>query len=109
MTGWLVYSTHPSPEQARETAALLLQQGLAACCNLLPGIESHYLWEGAAQQAQQEVAMVSKTSAAQAKACVAAIARLHPYDCPAVLSWPAGGGNPAFLAWLEATASGPEA
>lgn len=100
----LIYSTHPSLEQARETASLLLDQKLAACCNILGAIESHYEWEGKREQAQ-EVAMLSKTTEAHAARVMRVIQSAHPYDCPAILQIPLMGGNPAFLDWVSATIS----
>lgn len=97
----LIYSTHPSPEQARETASALLDAQLVACCNLLPAMESHYVWAGKRETAA-ECVLLSKTSAAQAEAVMATIKTLHPHDCPAVLEIPVKGGNPAFLAWVAA-------
>ncbi len=98
----LIYSTHPSAEQARQTADSLLNETLAACCNILPGAESHYVWEGE-RQVSAEWVMLSKTSETQAHAVMHAIRAQHPYDNPAILQIPLNGGNPTFLAWVEKT------
>lgn len=95
----LIYSVHPSREQARETATILLDEKLVACCNILGEIESHYEWEGKREQGN-EVAMISKTSKAGAARVIAAITVKHPYECPAVLQIPLEGGNEAFLNWI---------
>lgn len=96
----LLYSVHPSLEQARDSAAALLDANLVACCNILPGMESHYDWEGKRETAT-ECVMLSKTTASQAAAATETIKNLHPYDCPAIVEIPIQGGNPAFLAWVE--------
>lgn len=96
----LLYSLHPSLEQARASAASLLDHQLAACCNIIPAVESHYVWEGKRERAE-EYAMVSKTSEPLASQAIEQLKSLHPYDCPAVLKLPVTGGNPAFLAWID--------
>ena len=96
----LIYSTHPSLEQARQTAHALVAESLAACCNILPAMESHYLWEGKPMHSN-EYAMITKTTRATAPAVMDAIAQQHPYDCPAVLQLPVDAGNPDFLRWIE--------
>ena len=102
----LIYSTHPSLEQARSTASLLLDGQLAACCNILPGVESHYRWEGERTHGAEWV-MLSKTTAILAEAAMQTIKSAHPFDCPAILQIPVEGGNPAFLAWLENSVKAP--
>ena len=42
---------------ARELASGILENRLAACANLVPGVESHYRWEGKLC-AEAEVLMV---------------------------------------------------
>lgn len=96
----LIYSTHPSLEQARLTAAALLDAQLAACCNILPGMESHFVWHGQREHTT-EYAMLTKTTAAAAATVRDRIRTLHPYDCPAVVEIPVEAGNPDFLAWIE--------
>lgn len=96
----LIYSTHPSIDQARQAADLLLRKKLAACCNILPEAESHYEWEGERAQAS-EWAMLTKTTRSQAEAAIEAIRSTHPYENPAILQLPVDGGNPGFLTWVE--------
>lgn len=96
----LLYSVHPSLAQARESAQALLDEQLAACCNILPAMESHYVWEGKRTQSA-EFAMFSKTTAGMAETAMERLKALHPYACPAILRLPIDGGNPAFLAWID--------
>ncbi|MEJ0010357.1 MAG: divalent-cation tolerance protein CutA [Alphaproteobacteria bacterium] len=96
----LIYSTHPSPGQARATARALVEEKLAACCNLIPGMESIYRWEGKLEQAAETV-LISKTTEARAAEVVARIRALHPYEIPAILVLPVGGGDADFLGWIE--------
>lgn len=100
----LLYSPFPSIEAARAAAQSLLVEKLAACCNLIPGVESHYMWEGV-PTAATEVILIAKTPADQAAAAAARIAALHPYACPAILTLPAN-ANAAFALWAREQTGG---
>jgi L-alanine-DL-glutamate epimerase-like enolase superfamily enzyme len=78
----LIYAPFPSLETAQSVARQLIEEQLAACCNLIPGMQSIYRWEGAIEEAS-EVVLLVKTTAAVASAAVARIAALHAH-CPGV-------------------------
>lgn len=96
----LLYSPFPSLEAARGAARALLETRLVACCNLLPGMESHYRWEEAIAQ-EAEVVLIAKTSRDMAEKASEMLAGLHPYQCPAILQIPAT-ANAMFAAWMGA-------
>jgi periplasmic divalent cation tolerance protein len=56
----VVYATASSEEEADRIAADLLNNRLIACCNILPGVRSAYLWEGKLCK-ESEVLMVMKS------------------------------------------------
>ena len=97
----LVYTTCPDLATAEAVGGALVDSGLAACVNIIPGLVSIYSWHGVRQR-DQEVVMLVKTRAAIAADVVAEITRLHPYDTPAVLVLPVTGGSEAFVGWIEA-------
>lgn len=96
----LIYSTHPSRGQARRVADTLLSAKLAACCNIIPGVESHYEWQGRRERTAEWV-MLSKTTQPQAAAAMDAIRAAHPYTNPAILQISVADANHDFLAWVE--------
>ena len=96
-----VYTTHPSLVEAERTAKAVLEKRLAACVNILPGMISHYWWQGAIEAAE-EVVMIIKTRASLAEAVRAEVKALHSYTTPAILVLPIEGGDPAYLGWLMA-------
>ena len=102
----LIYSTFPGHESARAMAQSLLREKLAACCNILSGMESHYVWEGKNEVAN-EVVMLCKTTTANASATMAYIAANHPYDTPAILQLPITSANDAFATWVNDSVSRP--
>lgn len=104
MSGYrLIYSTWPDAGAAEDAARSVVESGLAACANILPGAVSVFRWEGATQR-EAEVVMVLKTTADKAAALSSALAALHPYDTPALVSLQvdAETSSPRFLDWIGA-------
>lgn len=95
----VVYATFPNMETARATALRLVGGRLAACVNVIPGMTSIYVWEGAVQE-DLEVSVLLKTTRACREACIAAIVDGHPYAIPAAVAWEASGGSQAYLTWV---------
>ncbi|BBF93060.1 divalent-cation tolerance protein CutA [Blastochloris tepida] len=95
----LVYTTWPSVVEAEAAGAALVEAGLAACVNILPGVRSVYRWQGAVERATETV-MIVKTRAARTEAVATVIKARHPYDTPAIMVVPVAGGEPGYLAWI---------
>jgi periplasmic divalent cation tolerance protein len=95
----LVYSTFPSGEVAETMGRQLVEQRLAACVNILPGMISIYRWEGQIAR-DGEVVMIIKTRARLAQAVMSAVKAEHPYTNPALLVIPVEAGAALYLDWL---------
>jgi periplasmic divalent cation tolerance protein len=100
----LVYCPCPSLEQAKRIGKGLLDEGLAGCINILPGLISIYDWEGAREEASETV-LIAKTSAAAAAGVRGYVEREHPYDLPAILTLPLASVNERYSDWLLARIS----
>lgn len=96
----LVYTTCPSLAIAEEISFALVEEGLAACVNIIPGMVSIYSWKEGRQRDEEIVAIV-KTRSAISDRVVERIIELHPYDVPAALVLPVSGGSSAFLDWID--------
>ena len=96
----IVLSTCADREQAERIAHRLVEQQVAACVNILPGVQSIYRWQGNVESAS-EVLMVIKTSADLVSEVELTIASLHSYEVPEFLVLPISGGSESYLAWLE--------
>src|SRR5689334_6501508 len=103
-----VYTTHPSLVEAERTGKALLEQRLAACVNILPGMISHYWWQGAIERGE-EVVMIVKTRAALAEPVRATVKSMHASTTPAILVLPIEGGEPGYLEWLMTETAAREA
>jgi len=95
----LIYSTFPSPAEAERVGGALVDRGLAACVNILPGMTAIYVWEGKRQR-EAEAVMIIKTRAGLADTVVAETRKLHPYTNPALVVLPIAGGSEDFLRWI---------
>ena len=101
MSQRFVYVTAATVEEAGKIGKALVEARLAACANVIGAIQSYYWWEGAVQQ-DTEAALILKTRADLVEALTAKVKELHSYDCPCVVALPIEGGNPEFLAWIDA-------
>lgn len=102
---FLVLTTFPDGACARETAGRLLDERLAACVNLLPAGESHYVWKGERQTATEVPAIIKTTPEAYPR-LEARLRELHPYEVPEILAVPVGQGWPAFVDWVRSSCGG---
>ena len=93
--------TAPDAETGARLGRTLVEERLAACVNLVPGVRSIYRWEGRVEE-DGEVLLVLKTRAERAAALAARVVELHPYDVPEVLHFQPAGGSEAYLDWVRA-------
>jgi periplasmic divalent cation tolerance protein len=96
----LVFVTASSIEEARVLAGVILEKKLAACVNILPGVESHYWWQGKLE-ATPEVMLIIKSSAEQFDALAALVKEKHSYECPEIVAVAPGEIAPAYRKWWE--------
>ncbi len=82
-----------------------MDEGLAACVNVLPAVHSVYRWQGQVERAD-EVMLLAKTTAAHWPALQARIVALHPYELPEVIAVEISAGLPGYLAWIAAETGG---
>src|SRR5947209_19871709 len=101
-----VYTTYPSVVEAERAGRAIVERRLAACVNILPGMISHYWWQGALERGE-EVVMIIKTRASLAEDVRKAVKEMHSYTTPAILVLPIEGGEPGYLDWLMRETSAP--
>jgi len=104
----VVLSTFPDAGAARAAAERIVDESLAACVNLLPGVESIYRWEGKLENSR-EVLAVFKTTTARYTALEARLRELHPYDVPEILALPAENVAESYFGWVRQNTVEPSA
>jgi periplasmic divalent cation tolerance protein len=92
-------STVGKPEDAHRIARALVEKGVAACVNILPGVVSVYRWKGQVEQ-DAELLLVIKTTAARLADLERELRAVHPYEVPELVALPIQAGSEPYLAWL---------
>ena len=102
----IAFVTTSNMDEARKIANALVGEKLAACCNIIPAVESVYRWEGKVNT-DAEVLMVIKTRKSLEKNVIGRVRELHSYSVPEIIFLPLRSGNPDYLKWLvESTDKG---
>ena len=96
----IVYCTCPDRETADNLAAALVSGGLAACVNILHGVESVYRWQGKIER-ENEILLLIKSDTAHFGALEDTISNLHPYEVPEILAVPVEAGHQPYLEWID--------
>jgi periplasmic divalent cation tolerance protein len=100
----VVLSTAPSPDEAIGLGRRLVEERLAACVNVLPGVRSIFAWEGERQETD-EVVLLIKTDRARYEQLERRIRELHSYSVPEILAVPVETGLPAYVEWVRSSVS----
>ncbi|ATZ73517.1 divalent-cation tolerance protein CutA [Idiomarina sp. X4] len=98
----LFYCTTDSQSSANELAVSVVEQQLAACVNIIPGITSVYHWDNEIQH-DQEWLLLIKTTDEMSEPLKDAILKAHPYDSPELISVNVTDGLPDYLQWVQDT------
>lgn len=96
----VVLCTLPDQESAARIAGTLVEEQLAACVNIVPGLVSIYRWEGAVQQ-DNEVLLLIKTIAAVYPQLEQRVRTLHPYELPEIIAVPLQTGQADYIQWIN--------
>ena len=100
----LALSTFPDHETARDISNELVTKKLAACANILPGVESIYRWKEKIESGN-EILVLFKLSEDRQSAFQEKLRSLHPYDVPEIIFVPISSGLPEYLRWVTENCS----
>ncbi len=96
----VVFMTAPDEETAARIGSAVVKDGLAACCNIVPGLRSIYMWKGSICD-EKEVLCILKTRKNLFDELNKRIIELHPYDVPEVICVKIKHGSEAYLKWID--------
>lgn len=99
-THLVLLCTCPSMEVARRIAETLVEDGAAACVNVLPGLTSFYRWQGETH-ADAELQLIIKTTTETYPRAEQLIRQLHPYELPEIIAVPVVRGLSEYLHWMR--------
>jgi len=95
----VVLSTAGSEDEARKIAHHLVEHQLAACVDIVPGIESIYRWQGKVETAREWLLLI-KTTTEKFPAVRDAIRKLHSYDLPECIAIQIEDGSAEYVQWI---------
>ncbi len=102
----MVAITVPDIDTGGRLARLLVQEQLAACVNLLPGVRSVYAWQGQICD-EAEVLCLAKTRRTLFPALRDRVLAAHPYETPEIIAFEPSMAHSAYLAWINASTRAP--
>ncbi len=101
-TAVIVLVTTPNADAAASIARTLVEEGLAACGNVIPGVRSIYRWEGKVHD-EAEALLVLKTERRLVPELKLRLQEIHPYQVPELLVLPVDDGLGPYLDWVAAS------
>jgi periplasmic divalent cation tolerance protein len=96
----VVLVTAGSEAEATNIARALVEQGLVACVNVLPGVRSIFPWEGKVTE-EREFLLIAKTVSQAFEQVATVVKSLHSYSVPEVIALPIQHGLPEYLSWVR--------
>jgi periplasmic divalent cation tolerance protein len=106
MDHYVVLVTVSSETEAQTVARALVEERLAACVNIIPGLTSIYRWDGQICE-DRELLLLIKTRAEKIATLCDRIVHLHSYAVPEVIALPIAQGSGRYLAWLDSCLAPP--
>ena len=101
MTLFVLLTTVAKKSDARRLASAALKHRVAACIQILPGLESHYAWKGK-KVISREYLLLAKTTQRKSKSLEKLWKKIHPYDCPELIAL-SGRAATAYAHWVESS------
>ena len=98
----VVLVTCGSEEEATKIANSLVEEGVAACVNIISPVRSIYRWEGKIWD-EKEWVLIIKTQKKRFEELQKRVKSLHSYSVPEVIALPIVEGSAPYLKWLEET------
>jgi periplasmic divalent cation tolerance protein len=96
----IVLTSCPNAQIAEQIAQALVEEGLAACVNILPPMRSIYRWKGKIEDSSEHL-LIIKSAVARFPTICDRVRSLHPYELPEIIAVPIADGLPEYLAWLN--------
>jgi len=96
----VVFMTAPTEDEAARIGRTVVEEGLAACCNIVKGLRSIYRWQGKVCD-EPEVLCIMKTRACLFEALKNRLVELHSYDVPEVIAIDIKDGHADYLKWID--------
>jgi periplasmic divalent cation tolerance protein len=96
----VVITTFETIDSARQFGTHLVESQLAACVNLIPGVESIYRWKKKVEQENEIIALI-KTRREKLGELERWVQEKHPYEEPEFVVIDVEAGSSGYLDWVR--------
>ena len=96
----VILVTAASKKEARKIAKSLISHKLAACVNIVDGVESLFRWKGKIDSAK-ETLLIIKSRKEKVAQLMKLVKSLHSYEIPEIISLPITSGFKPYLRWVH--------
>ena len=87
-------------EEAVRIGKGMVNARLAACANIIQGVQSIYRWKGKVVKAQ-EALLILKSTRPRYRALEKAIKAMHTYETPEIIALPVMEGLDQYIGWVR--------
>lgn len=96
----VVFVTVGSEGEARKLSRILVERGMAACVNIIPGVRSIFQWDGNITE-EQEFLLLAKSVKQTFDRLALTVKENHSYSVPEIIALPIQQGTQEYLAWIR--------
>ncbi len=100
----MIYITTSGVLESKKIAKKLLAEKLAGCVNIIPSMESMYLWNGEIKEDTESIMLV-KTRSDMLEEIIKRVEEIHSYEIPCILQIKVNDGSKNYLEWIESEIS----
>ncbi|MCK9431985.1 MAG: divalent-cation tolerance protein CutA [Candidatus Omnitrophica bacterium] len=97
----VVLVTAKDKKEARKISSGLIEAGLAACINIVGGVESVFFWKNKLNR-EKETLLIIKTKKERFSRVIKLIRSIHSYEVPEIIALPVVAGDKSYLRWVDA-------
>ncbi len=96
----VIFITASNKNEAERIARALLKNKLAACVNIVGGVESFFWWQGKIDSAS-EALLVIKSKKQKLNKIIKLVKSMHSYEVPEIIALPIASGSRQYLKWID--------
>lgn len=98
----VILSTASSREEAKRIAKCLVEEKLAACVQIVPGLESVYVWQGKLCD-EPEFLLLIKSRSILFSRVAKRVLSLHSYEVPEIVALRIDDISKPYMDWMESS------
>ena len=96
----VILVTAVNQREAARIGEEMVNARLAACANIIPGIQSIYRWKGKVVK-EQEALLILKSTTSRYRVLEKAIMAMHTYEIPEIIALSVKKGLDRYIGWVR--------